>query len=255
MRSPDHISHGGNALSFDFAKLLQARRHVILCCDCEGSRDELSRLYEAIENAGIGANFFFVGDTAEAHSDLVQEIAGKHQSESHTMTHRNLRQLSYDEQRHEITRGRQCVETVIGRKTHGFRAPYHALNRDTVRILNEEGFLFDASMLYYHYSPGPLFELKPTWFREWMPLYGSLGLSAETTFGIFRGLVKMKRVSVLPAHPQYSGKDSTMAAAFQHFLEWCVREDAFFWPIDLWLQAHSRATAPAWSHQYVLQNL
>jgi peptidoglycan/xylan/chitin deacetylase (PgdA/CDA1 family) len=222
------------------------RRQIILCCDCEGTERQLERLWKSIESVGIAANFFFVGDTARAFPVLVREIASRHQCESHTLTHANLRKLSRDGQRREIVGGRNAVEDIIGRPTRGFRAPFHAFNRDTVEILDAEGFVFDASTLYYRYPMGNLRVLKPTWFREWMPLYSHIGLSPHAALGIFRTLVRIFPVSVLPAHPHYAGADERMASAFRDFLSWAVDEGAVFWPIDKWLLQRESVPHPEW---------
>ena len=211
-------------------------RHIILCCDCEGTRDELSRMADAIDAAGVVANYFFVGDTVRAFPDVVRSIADRHQVESHTMTHPNLRTLSKSAQRREIMDGKAAVEDCIGRRTRGFRAPYHCLNRDTVEILNEEGFTFDASGLYFRYRMGAVQELTPSWFREWMPLYDWLRLSPETGWGVFRQIVRLRQVSLLPAHPQYSGRDAELVRGFGGFLRWAKNDaGARFWTIDEWL--------------------
>ena len=195
------------------------RHHVVLCCDCEGTCDELSRLWDAISDAGVAANFFFVGDTAHQFPGLVREIARTQQVESHTMRHANLRKLNRVEQEREIVDGKTAVEAVIGRPTRGFRAPFHAYNQDTVSILNEHGFVFDASRLYYFHDMGSVAEVKPTWFREWMPLYRWLMISPSSAYGFFKLLVSTRRATVLPAHPQYSGMNAIMSFEFRHFLK------------------------------------
>jgi peptidoglycan/xylan/chitin deacetylase (PgdA/CDA1 family) len=221
-------------------------RDIILCCDCEGTQDELSRMWGAIEAADVAANFFFVGETVLAEPGLVAEIAARHQSESHTYHHPNLRKLPKKAQREAIVRGRETIEQHLQRPSRGFRAPYHALNRSTVEILNEEGFVFDASCLYYRYNMGGVQEISPTWFREWMPLYGTLHLPPDVTFGIFRALVRLNRLCVLPAHPQYSGLDASLAGAFERFLKWAVDHGAVFWSIDGWLEQRRGVAAPEW---------
>ncbi len=213
------------------------QRHVILCCDCEGTREQLRRVHRVLLHAQLPANFFFVGQTAEEMPDLVREISRHHQCESHTYSHPNLRRLSYTRQRDEIIRGRQAVEDCIGRPTRGFRAPMHCMNRDTVRILNEEGFVFDASRLYFRYNMGNLQEIDPTWFREWMPLYEWIGLKPRTAFRLFRLLTRLRRTCVLPVHPQYSGKTPELARALLWFLRDAQRRGVRFWYIDDWLKA------------------
>lgn len=224
---------------------------IILCCDCEGTHRELHDMWQAIEDVGVAANFFFVGDTVNEFPDLIREIGTNHQTESHTMHHLNLRKLNYYEQRRAIMDGKQTVEDCIERPTRGFRAPYHSVNWDTMRILNEENFTFDASLLYYRYlSLGKVEMIRPTWFREWMPLYRTLGMTPWRAFNIFRFLVKRTNTCVLPAHPQYSGQHRYLVEAFRGFLQWAVDEGATFWPIDSYLQAKRGVPMPEWSSIY-----
>lgn len=221
-------------------------RHVILCCDCEGTEKQLGRLFNAIQDAEVAANFFFVGQTAEDYPELVREISDFHQTETHTYSHPNLRKLPKMAQRREILQGKEAVENTIGRPTHGFRAPMHHVNRDTVEILNEEGFTFDASRLYFRYNMRGVEELDPTWWREWMPLYGTLGISPRTAFSWFLKLTRWRRLSVLPAHPHYAGESDEMAEAFNWFLRTARAEGAQFWYIDDYLAEFRGVKRPHW---------
>lgn len=216
--------------------LLPGQRHVILCCDCEGTREQLARVHRIFLRAEVPANFFFVGQTVEEMPDLVRAIARHHQCESHTYSHPNLRRLAHASQREEILRGKRAVENCIGRSTRGFRAPMHCMNRDTVRILNDEGFTFDASRLYFRYDMGKVEELNPTWFREWMPLYEWLRLRPRTAFGLFRRLTLLRTLSVLPVHPQYAGKTPELAKGLLWFIHDARRRGVRFWYIDDWLK-------------------
>ncbi len=224
---------------------MPAGHHVILCCDCEGTRQELSRVFDVLQKTGVPANFFFVGETVRALPELVREISLQFQCESHTLTHPNLRKLSYRQQRGEILGGRHAVEDCIQRPTQGFRAPMHHLDRNTVRILNEERFLFDASRLYFRYEMGNVVELDPTWFREWMPLYETIRLQPRTAFRWFRYLTSVLSLSVLPVHPQYSGKSPELAKAFAWFLEDAKKRGVRFWFINDWIREVYRLDTPA----------
>ncbi|GEM_PF-2515911 len=233
--------------SGDSLLLSPSRPHIILCCDCEGTEAQIRRMWKSIERAGVAANFFFVGETARAYPALVREIAATHQVESHTMRHLDLRRMGKRGQRREILDGRRAVEDIISRPTRGFRAPCHSFNAHTVEILNEEGFVFDASRLYYRwYSMGGVIEITPSWFREWMPLYGRLGIRPGPAFQIMKWHVMARRLSVLPAHPHYSGQSAEFAKAFEDFLRWCLARRAVFWPIDKYLAVARGVECPAW---------
>jgi peptidoglycan/xylan/chitin deacetylase (PgdA/CDA1 family) len=210
---------------------------ILLCADCEGTRDQIERIWQVFEAHAISANFFFTGETAAAYPDLVREIARTHTINSHTQSHANLRRLSKPKQRDEILKGRDAIETVIGAESRGFRAPFHAINRNTVEILNEEGFAYDVSGLYYRYDMGRVIEIRPSWFREWTELYGWLHLPPRVGWDIPRMLLAVRDLLVLPVHPQYSGRDDRCAAALAHFIRSARRRSARFLTIPRHLSA------------------
>ncbi|MFH0794942.1 MAG: polysaccharide deacetylase family protein [bacterium] len=208
------------------------QREVIFCADCEGTRDQLRLLLDILDRARINVTFFFVGKTAEENPDLVRHAARTHQIETHTYSHRNLRRLTREAQREEILRAKQIVEGLIGRPTHGFRAPMHCYNRDTAEILKEEGFVFDASALYFYHDISPLRQVYPTWFREWMPLYERFHIKPRWAFNLFRLFYRMNRRVVLPIHPHYSAKTPELAHELQSFIADVQRDGGRFLTID-----------------------
>ena len=216
----------------------RATRHVVLMCDCEGTEEQIRRIQDVIEDEGVKATWFFVGETVRAFPRLIREIASRHQAESHTLTHRNLRNMTREQQRAEIMAGKHTLEGVIGRGTRGFSAPMNAINRDTSRVLNEEGFYFDTSRLYFrHINMGKVHEIVPTWFREWMPLYEKLGLKPVTAYGLLTCLTRIFEPAVLPVHPHYSGKSDELAAAFRGFIVKAKARGHIFWDCDDLLRA------------------
>lgn len=211
-------------------------KQILLCADCEGTPDQLERIWEVILRQGIKVNFFFTGQTALENKDLLLEISRIQNVDSHTFSHANLRSLSKAGQRSEIFRGKDIVESIIGRKTIGFRAPYHAINRDTVDLLNEEGFVYDVSVLYYRYWMRNVIEIPPSWFREWMELYDRLHLNPGFGWNIIKGLLHLFEPLVIPLHPQYSGKDKHFAAAFEEFICYALSRGAQFFSIPDYLR-------------------
>ncbi len=77
-------------------------KKVLICIDCEGSKEEIMRLVDTIREEEIRATFFVVGETAKKYPDLFIKLAQKYQIESHTYSHINLRKLSKDDQKKEI---------------------------------------------------------------------------------------------------------------------------------------------------------
>ncbi|MBN1478101.1 polysaccharide deacetylase family protein, partial [Candidatus Sumerlaeota bacterium] len=220
-------------------------RTIILCADCEGTHRQLADVVECIDRLGIAVNFFFVGETARSNPEIVRHVAERHQVESHTMTHTPLRGLQPEAQHREIMEGKDQVEQIIGRPTHGFRAPCHAIDRRTVTILNDEGFIFDVSGLYYRYHMGNVIEIRPTWFREWMPLYGRLGITPRFAMRLFRLLFRLFNPLVIPLHPHYTALDSRHLRAFEEFVQWAYDRGGEFVLIRDWLAQRDMAYDPA----------
>lgn len=211
-------------------------KDIILCVDCEGNHDQLTRIWNIFQKQNVNANFFFVGETVLENKELVKEISLSQHIDSHTFSHANLRQLSKDKQRDEILKGKDTVEQIIGKKTYGFRAPFHAINQDTVDILNNEKFIYDLSVLYYRYNMRDVVEIYPCWFREWTELYEWLNFSPHFAWHIIRGLFYMFDPLVIPVHPHYSGKDDSFAAAMEEFIIFAKKRDARFLKIPDYLK-------------------
>ncbi len=216
------------------------RRAILVCADCEGSREQIERLREWVGRLGLRVNFFFTGRTAEEFPDLVRAIAREHSVDSHTFDHPRLRGMDEAAQRAEVRAGRAAVESVIGRRTHGFRAPYHAIDRNTVRVLNEEGFAYDLSGLYHRLPMGHVIELRPTWFREWTEVYGWLGLPPRFGWDLVRVLLGLADPLVIPLHPHYAGRSDEDAHAMAAFFHYAHRRGAQTWYVTDYLRATGR---------------
>jgi peptidoglycan/xylan/chitin deacetylase (PgdA/CDA1 family) len=228
-------------------------KHVIVCVDCEGEHQQITRIWNVFEKHQLKVNFFFVGKTAEENKTLVREIAHAQQIDSHTYSHADLRKLPKEKQREEILRGKQVVEEIIERKTYGFRAPYHAINRATVDILNAENFVYDASVLYYRYNMRNVIELYPCWFREWTGLFEWLRLRPGFSWSIIKLLFRMLDPLVIPVHPHYSGRDMRFAAAMEDFLVFARERGSQFLDIPDYLQAKGKWRMPAADDSEMLQ--
>jgi peptidoglycan/xylan/chitin deacetylase (PgdA/CDA1 family) len=213
---------------------------VLVCADCEGTREQVLRIWNVFERREVKANFFFTGKTVTEQRGLAREIARAHHVDSHTFSHANLRRLSRAQQRDEILRGKDAVEDVIGRETQGFRAPFDAINRDTVDILNEEHLRYDVSGLYHRYDMLNVIEVTPSWFREWTTLYEWLRLTPRFGWDIVRRLFFLFDPLVIPVHPHYSGRDDLFAAAMEDSLIFARHRSARFLSIPEYLDLTGR---------------
>lgn len=217
---------------------------IIVCVDCEGEHNQIVRIWEIFQKHRIHVNFFFVGKTAQENRTLVKEIAEVQQVDTHTYSHADLRKLPKEKQREEIMRGKRVVEEIIERETYGFRAPYHAINRATVEILNEEKFIYDASVLYYRHNMRDVIEVYPCWFREWTGLFEWLRLSPRFPWKIIKLLFRLFNPLVIPVHPHYAGRDARFAAVMEDFLVFAKERSAQFLSIPEYLREKGKWPIP-----------
>jgi polysaccharide deacetylase family protein (PEP-CTERM system associated) len=95
--------------------------------------------------------FFVVGETAEAHPELVGEIAARgHEVGLHGWRHQPLTELTAESFRADVSRGKALLEELGGAPVQGFRAPTFSLVPDSrwaVDVLLDTGFTYSSSVL------------------------------------------------------------------------------------------------------------
>lgn len=99
---------------------------------------------------GIGRAPWSKPEERAAREALLRRIhAEGHQVGTHTVSHRNLRQLPPEEQRAEIVPVNRAVAQILGVRPRFFRPPFGAYNDATLAILREEGMV---NLLWSHGS-------------------------------------------------------------------------------------------------------
>lgn len=107
------------------------------------------RLLELLERRGVTATLFFLGWVAERCPQLVRDAAAAgHEIGCHSYRHRPVFRLSPEEFREDTHRAKSVLETIVGRRVEGYRAPSFSLLQNMEwarRILVEEGFIYSSS--------------------------------------------------------------------------------------------------------------
>jgi len=112
--------------------------------------NDTERLLRLLQRSGSRATFFVLGYVADRHPDLIRQIHQMgHEIAYHGWDHELVYHLAPDEFRHILQKGIKCIETLIGKRPIGFRAPQWSINDNSIwalEILAEEGFVYDSSM-------------------------------------------------------------------------------------------------------------
>jgi peptidoglycan/xylan/chitin deacetylase (PgdA/CDA1 family) len=124
--------------------------------DCDwvpGSQTGLEALLDCCERYRMTGTVFFTGRFAETYPHLVRTCHERgHQLGTHGWAHGGLeqdedfRKAGYEQQRDWIRRATAAVEKAAGVRPVIFRAPNLWISETTLRVLEEEGYLYDSSV-------------------------------------------------------------------------------------------------------------
>jgi peptidoglycan/xylan/chitin deacetylase (PgdA/CDA1 family) len=105
------------------------------------------KLLDLFDRHGCRSTFFVLGEMAEWYPDMVRAIADRgHEIGSHGMHHVDMTVLGPDGFREELRRSRDLLHSITNQPCIGYRAPNLVFEPWAIRILEEERFVYDASV-------------------------------------------------------------------------------------------------------------
>jgi peptidoglycan/xylan/chitin deacetylase (PgdA/CDA1 family) len=111
----------------------------------------IPRVLEILERRKLGITFFVVGqDAALAKNREALGLLGKsgHEIGNHSFHHEPwLHLYARDEIEREIVEAEEAIAGATGQRARGFRGPGYSLSPNTLKVLSERGYLYDASTL------------------------------------------------------------------------------------------------------------
>lgn len=106
----------------------------------------LEYVLEILNEFGVSATFFVVGEIAEKFPEVVKKIHERgHELAFHGWYHEPLWRLNAENLRTEIKK----FSSFAKKKCLGFRAPHFSLNNETkwaLKVLEDTGFIYDSSI-------------------------------------------------------------------------------------------------------------
>jgi peptidoglycan/xylan/chitin deacetylase (PgdA/CDA1 family) len=120
----------------------RASAPVILSFDTEVDAD-----VEALRTLNIQepATYFFSGEFARNHPDVVARLAEGNTIGSHSDVHADLATLDKRALRSDLLQSKRSIEEAAGRPVEWFRAPFLSYNDQVMEILHELSFRYDSS--------------------------------------------------------------------------------------------------------------
>ena len=115
-----------------------------------GGRVGIWRLIDILDRQKIKATINVCGITAERYPESVRAIVERgHEIGGHTYTHRPQFHLSFDEEVQEIRKTVDAIKRITGERIVGWRCPIVQPSSNTLKIMVEEGFVWDSNFLNY----------------------------------------------------------------------------------------------------------
>ncbi|WP_166820452.1 XrtA system polysaccharide deacetylase [Thalassoroseus pseudoceratinae] len=112
--------------------------------------ENTQRVLSLLERHAVRGTFFILGWVAERHPELVRDIqAAGHEIGCHSYAHQIVYELSPDEFRDDLRRGRDILAEITGEPIVSYRAPSFSITDRSLwalETLAEEGFTIDASI-------------------------------------------------------------------------------------------------------------
>lgn len=220
-------------LSFDFdAESLWMARNLrtpsVMSRGEYGARVGIPRILSMLVEHDIQATFFVPAETARRHVDVVKEISAKgHEIGHHGDVHENPVKLEPDQEERILVKGIETLEKITGRRPVGYRSPAWDLSDNSIRLLQEYGFVYDSSMMADDFQPylikdrgkqTNLVEVPVSWELDdapyflfaFAPVYFSGVTAPSMVYEIwaaeFEGAYESGGAFIITMHPQIIGR-------------------------------------------------
>lgn len=129
----------------------------------EGLKHATPKLLDLLAGEGVQATFFFVGDAARRHPEVVRDVqAAGHEVGCHSLYHETIGDPLFEipgmapllphEVRPRIELATQLVADAAGREMASFRCPRLFGGTNVVNALEDLGYLADATLPMYYYE-------------------------------------------------------------------------------------------------------
>jgi peptidoglycan/xylan/chitin deacetylase (PgdA/CDA1 family) len=106
----------------------------------------LKRILRILRENGVKATFPTTGMTAEWYPELIGAIAADgHEVASHSYSHWLMNSFTREEEREEIEKTTDAIAAATGERPVGWRSPLYSSTGQTLELLAEAGYRWDAS--------------------------------------------------------------------------------------------------------------
>ncbi|MBN1386790.1 polysaccharide deacetylase family protein [Candidatus Woesearchaeota archaeon] len=123
-------------------------KEILLSFDTESvDGQDVLMILGLLEKMDVKATFFMTGEYADQYPEIADQIAENNEVACHSYDHPRMSKITREEKEEQIEKCIKAIEKATGKRPIGFRAPYHDIDKETVEVLKENGFEYDASTI------------------------------------------------------------------------------------------------------------
>lgn len=116
--------------------------------------DGIDVLDKIMKDNAVHGTFFVLSELLPLIKDQIIRLdKSGNEIACHGLSHNRPITMSTDEFRRQITEGKSKIETTVGHKIIGYRAPTYGIDDDRLKIIRELGFKFDSSKVGLTQNP------------------------------------------------------------------------------------------------------
>ena len=112
--------------------------------------ENLREILDIFMQHNVFPTLFITGEIIEKYPYLTRQWSDGCEIGCHSFTHRFWNTLSQNIKEQEIEKFRKVCSSVLQNPVNGFRSPSHIIDEDSVRILSDNGFLYDSSVVPHY---------------------------------------------------------------------------------------------------------
>ncbi|WFA09755.1 polysaccharide deacetylase family protein [Tissierella sp. Yu-01] len=113
---------------------------VAFVCNVDWGNEHINDMLRIFEENDIYISFFLTGRWAKENPDIVKQIHKyNHEIGNHGYNHIDYSQLSYEQNKEEISKANDVIEEIIGIRPNLFGPPSGAFNENTVKAAKDLG--------------------------------------------------------------------------------------------------------------------
>ena len=107
----------------------------------DGPSKYTTSIADILKEHNVGGTFFFLGVNAKKHPESVRYVLeNKFSVGNHSMSHKDMTQLTIEEQEQELLQAAKVIEDITKEKMVLFRPPYGALNDQAIKLVQSNQF-------------------------------------------------------------------------------------------------------------------